>query len=83
MAIESKLIHRQTFTKGMNTVLAPSKMPPDQAVFMLNCRALSTAIGNIGVVTNVKGNVLVETPLPSGENKTIGYAPDEENGRFY
>lgn len=50
---------------------------------MLNCNVLSTPEGNVGIVTNVKGNTSIPVELPPGENRTIGVALDEENNRLY
>lgn len=74
---------RNVFTGGMNTVIAPKLMPPDMYVYMLNCDVTATSEGNIGVVTNIRGNVSVEVTLPAGENKTIGTVRNEEMNRMY
>jgi len=70
-----------TFEKGINTDDAPELVPANQARYILNCRTFS--FGNTGVITNVKGNTLIATPLPSGTNKTIGTTVDEATNRFF
>lgn len=78
-----KKIHTQTFTDGINTVTAPEYMKPSEARYMLNCYTLSTGVGNVGVVTNIKGNTLVSDTMPVGDNKCIGVVSNEENSRFF
>lgn len=73
----------QTFTGGMNTVLAPGAMSSNQYFYMLNCNVTSTADGNVGNITSPKGTVMVEVLLPAGENRTIGHAKDEESNKMY
>lgn len=72
-----------TFTSGIDTVTAEEYLANDKARKILNCNSLSTAVGDVGVITNVKGNTLIPNTLPSGENKTIGYAVDEESNNLY
>lgn len=78
-----KQIHSQVFVGGMNSDIAQEVMPNDTARYILNCNVLSSSEGNVGVVTNIKGTVQIDFELPEGENKTIGYASDEENNKFY
>lgn len=77
------LIHEQTFAGGMNSDLADEMMPHTMGRIFLNCRVVSTAGGNLGVVTNIAGNILINTPLPDGFCKTIAAAVDERNNKFY
>lgn len=83
MKIDPKNIHRQTFDGGINTVASARSMQPNESKYILNCNSVSTAAGNVGVITNIKGNVEVETSLPDGENLCIGKAVDEESNNFY
>lgn len=78
-----RLKHIQTFTGGMNTVLAPQLMPSDKYTYMLNCDVSSTAEGNLGIITNIKGNVSISIDLPEGQNKTIGTVKNEELNKMY
>jgi hypothetical protein len=78
-----KKVHTQIFTGGKNTDLAAEYVPNNVYRYMLNCNVLSTADGNVGVVTNIKGNKVIEVNLPNGINKTRGVALDEENNRMY
>lgn len=82
MPLGEKLIHKQTFVDGMNSDNARELMPNTQARYILNCHIRSSLGGNEGIVTNIKGTTIIDTPLPDGYNKTIGTASDEENGRF-
>lgn len=67
----------------VNTDTARELLGANEAVFMLNCITLSTAQGSVGVVTNLKGNTLIEKELHEGRNRTIGWATDEEVNKFY
>lgn len=68
---------------SVNTSDAREYLSANEAVFMLNCVTLSTAKGDVGVVTNLKGNTLISTNLHEGRNRTLGWASDEENNKFY
>lgn len=83
MPSKQKQVHTATFSGGMVTSLAPELRSSDTYEYMLNCVVLSSGEGNVGIVQNAKGNTLVQTDLPDGENFLIGYAPDEESNRFY
>lgn len=83
MDIPAKDIHRQTFDGGIDTVTAAEDMPANKAKYILNCNVLSTAAGNVGVITNIKGNTQVEFDLPDGDCICIGKAVDEERSNFY
>lgn len=78
-----KAVHKQVFTDGMNTVTARENMPNNQALYQLNVVTMSSANGEVGIVTNPKGNMIVSTPLPDGENICIGWGADEEKFNFY
>lgn len=79
----AKKIQTHTFFDGTNSDLADEVIKPSQSRRILNCNVVSTAEGNIGIVTNVKGNIAIEVDLPAGRNKTIGVAVDEEVNKFY
>lgn len=83
MAAGARKVHKQTFNDGINTVLSRENMPPTMARKILNGRYLSTSSGEVGVISNIMGNVLIETDLPDGENEEIGWAEDKENNKFY
>lgn len=83
MNSDKKLIHRQVFTEGMNTVLAAELMKSTQYVYALNCDIVSSNEGNVGIISNIKGTVEVPVDLPEGENKTIGVVLDEESNVMY
>ncbi len=81
MAGEKKMVI-QTMTNGINSVVADELLPPDTARYILNCNILSQGEGNVGILTNVKGNTIISFDLPEGQNKCIGTANDEENNKF-
>ena len=83
MPSKLKKVHTATFDGGIISTIAPELRPSNTAEYILNCDILSSGEGNIGVLTNQKGNVLIETPLPEGQNKTIGIATDEESNNFF
>ena len=83
MPSSEKQLHTQTFTNGINTSTAPELLGADTARYMLNCYTLATGQGNVGVVTNIKGNTIVSDTLPLGDNKCIGVVTDDENNKFY
>lgn len=74
--------HEQSFDGGMNSDVAGEKVPRNQVRYFLNCR-VSNSGGNIGIVTNIPGNVMITTPLPAGTCQSIGSAADEDNQKFY
>ena len=78
-----KKVSTHNISEGINTVVAPELMKNTQAKYILNCHSLSTGVGDVGVITNVKGNLSIPTTLPDGENKTIGTAVDTEKNLFY
>lgn len=83
MNIPEKIAHVATFNEGMNTVVAMEAMKPTQARKITNCHITSTAVGEVLIVTNVKGNTLIESQLPEGRNKCIGTIDDLKNMRFF
>ena len=78
-----RIKHVQTFSEGMSSVFARELAKNTVAKYMLNCQMMSTAAGNVGIVTNVKGNKLISTPLPAGECLTIGWSRSKEDDVFY
>jgi|GEM_PF-2439464 len=83
MPSNQKQIYNQTFDGGIVTSIAPELRPSNTYEYMLNCSVMASGVGNVGIVTNIKGNTLIETPLPTGENKCIGTAKDQEKNLFY
>lgn len=83
MPSNQKKVYTQTFTGGINTTSAPEFLESNQYRYMLNCEVLASGTGSVGVVKNIRGNTLISTPLPAGENKTIGTAKDQEENLFY
>lgn len=75
--------YTQTFDGGIYTTIAPELLPSNAARYILNCNILSTSAGNVGIVTNIKGNKEVTFTLPSGVNQALGYAKDEERTNLY
>lgn len=81
MDIPNKDDQIHTFDGGMDSDTAPELIAPNRARFMLNVRSYS--FGQKGVITNVKGNTLIETDLPDGTNIAMGWGADESNNQFY
>lgn len=77
-----KIVATNTFNE-VDTTTDKLLLPPNKARYMLNCNILSQGEGNVGIVTNHKGNKQIEFTLPAGENVCIGTATDEENNVFY
>lgn len=80
---ENRIKHVQTFSDGMSSVFAREFAKNTTAKYMLNCQMMATAAGQVGIVTNTKGNKVVSTPLPAGQNYTIGWAKTQEQDLFY
>lgn len=83
MPSNEKQIHIQTFDGGLNTTDAPELVKANQYSYALNINTMSTANGDVGVVTNIKGNVVIQKVLPSGRCRTLGFARDEEVNKIY
>jgi len=83
MPSKLKQVATHTFTDGITTSLAREVIPNTFAEYILNCNVLSQGAGNVGIITNVKGNTLIDFDLPDGQNTVIGTAKDEENNNFY
>lgn len=83
MPSKLKEVSVHTIVEGMDTVTAREYVKNTQASYILNCVSLSQGNGNVGVITNPKGNKLVSYNLPAGDNKCIGVATDEEVNKFY
>lgn len=83
MPSNEKQIYTQTFSGGMDSVTAPELRKPDTYEMGLNINVMSTAHGDVGIVTKIKGNVLVPKELPEGRCRTLGWAKDEESNRLY
>lgn len=81
MNIPKKDAQLHTFDGGIDSDTAPELMPPNRARYMLNVRSYS--FGERGVITNLKGNILISTPLPDGFNQAQGWGADEANNQFY
>lgn len=78
-----KQVSKHRFIDGVNTNIAREYLKSTEAAYKLNCVTMSTANGDIGVVSNIKGNTLIQTDLPEGRSKTLGWAKDEEDNKFY
>lgn len=78
-----KQVALHTFSGGMNSDVSDFLLENDKYREGWNVRILSTAGGNVGILTNPKGNLEVEYELPAGTNKCVGRKADEESNRFY
>lgn len=74
---------KHTFQDGINTVFADELLPNTFVRYLYNGNILSQGEGNVGIITNTKGNTQIPFNLPTGQNKCIGTAVDEENGKLY
>lgn len=83
MPYPEKSRQKHTFTDGMNSDLAREIFPNTMARYILNCHIRSTNDGSEGIVTNPKGNLMITTPLPAGNNKCIGTMVAIERNKFY
>src|SRR5215217_2307806 len=83
MPSKNKIVATNTFVEGVDTTTDKLLLPPTKARYMLNCNVMSSGSGNVGIVTNLKGNTLIDFELPDGDNRTIGIATDEEVNKFY
>lgn len=81
--MDENKVYSKLFNGGMDFDTAPEFLGPNKTRYALNCISSSVAEGEQGIITNPKGNVLIEIELPEGENKTIGALEDEENKRFF
>lgn len=48
-----------------------------------NCRSMGTGEGELGCITSIEGNVLVEHPMPLGINKCIGGKAFDDVSKAY
>ncbi len=71
------------FTQGMDTTTSNELIESNKYRLGMNINVMSTAQGDVGIVTKLKGNVLISKTLPSGRCRTLGYARDEENNKLY
>lgn len=83
MPSPQKQVYLQTFSGAIDATTAVELRKSDTYEYGLNINVLSTANGNVGIVTNLKGNVLVPKSKPSGRCRTIGWARDEEVNKLY
>jgi len=58
-------------------------LDPKEMSYALNVRTSTDSNGNFGVIKNVNGNELVETPLPIGTNKTVGQCSSERTKEVF
>lgn len=80
MAKEKK-IALSTFTDAIDADTSDQLLKPSTVRFLLNCRIFG--IGNKGIITNVKGNILIPNILPDGDNLCLGWGSNEEENKFY
>lgn len=73
--------HNNTFSGGLEVNLDRHLVPSDKYVDALNIRI--GAKDQIGVITNAKGNTLVNFTLPAGTNTVIGEVEDKRTASIY
>lgn len=83
MPSNQKQVYTQLFSGGLDTVTAPEMRKSDTYFYALNINVMSTAQGDVGIVTKIRGNVLIPKTLPSGRCRTLGWAKDEEANKLY
>lgn len=74
---------KNTFEGGLNQDKEERALAPNEYSYALNIRNAGTEGGNVGVITNVKGNESVSFTLPSGSNKVIGSFSDTQKERVF
>lgn len=77
------VISEYSFHGGINTDIAPELLPKGDYLYALNIDNASTGEGEVGMVTNIKGNVLVDIEMPDGNNICIGTCKDGPNKRLF
>jgi len=75
-------IEEITFFGRQNSDISLENLPKGDFLYALNIVNNSSGVGGKGIVKNIKGNLQIAFPLPSGENICIGTADDSENKRF-
>lgn len=83
MPSKQKQTYVQTFSGGLDTVTAPEYRKSDTYEFGMNINVMSTAQGDVGIITKLKGNVIIPKTLPDGRCRTLGWSKDEENNKLY
>ena len=83
MPSNEKQIAIHTFSEGLDTTSARELSKNTTYSYALNINTMSTANGDVGIVTNIKGNVIIPKALPSGRCRTVGWARDEEVNKLY
>ncbi len=76
-----KKIATNTFTESVDVDTSDQFVSPKSVRNMVNMRVFGS--GRRGVATSILGNTLVTNSLPSGINKCLGWAANEEQGKLY
>lgn len=77
------MIINRTFDGKMNLDAQPFRVPKSDYIDALNITRDAEGEGQDLVVSNVKGNQLVNYTLPDGFNKVIGFKEDKVRNRVY
>lgn len=78
---EEKKIATNNFTEAVDVDTSDQYIKPTAVRKMTNMRVYGS--GKRGIATSILGNTLVPNSLPSGLNKCIGWAANEEQGKLY
>jgi len=76
-------LEKHIFTTGVDQDSEDRMVAPTSWRYALNIRSMSSDGQNEGLITNAKGNTLVQFNLPSGINKVIGSYEDKTRGKVY
>lgn len=76
-------LQESIFPSGINQDSELRSVPQGDFLDSLNIRINSTAGNQEGIVSNIKGNVLVAFTLPAGNNTRIGTLSDKQTGDVY
>lgn len=79
--MEEKKIAINSFTEAVDVDSSDQFVKPTTVRKMTNMRVYGS--GKRGVATSILGNTLVANSLPTGTNKCIGWAANEEQGKLY
>lgn len=80
MANEKK-IATNGFSEAVDVDTADQYIKPTSVRSLTNMRVFGS--GKRGVATSIMGNTLIANALPSGTNKCLGWAANEEQGRLF
>lgn len=81
MPEQEKIVTTNNFTDSVDVDTSDQFLRQSSVRNMVNMRVFGS--GRRGVATSILGNTLIANSLPSGTNKCIGFAANEEQGKLY